>query len=217
MSKKLNENEKMPSYVHIKRGLDLILSTLGLLLLAPIFILIVLGLLYYNNGKPFFMQERPGKDEKIFKILKFKTMTDKKDAQGNLLPDKQRMTHFGSFLRKTSLDEIPQLLNVCWGDMSLVGPRPLRVHYLPFYTPEESIRHHVRPGITGLAQVSGRNLLTWDDKLAKDIEYVKTLSFKNDLIILLKTVQKIFHYSSVEIDPNMLDLDQLRKQKGMPS
>tara|TARA_R110000868_G_scaffold85582_8_gene240668 strand:- start:1108 stop:1725 length:618 start_codon:yes stop_codon:yes gene_type:complete len=194
-----------------KRIIDISVSFVALIFLSPLFLILTILLLIFKSGIPFFFQERPGKDEKIFKIIKFKTMTDKKDAKGTLLPDKLRMTRFGSFLRKTSLDEIPQLINVLLGDMSLIGPRPLRVHYLPYYTKEESIRHNVRPGVTGLAQVSGRNLLSWDEKLAKDIEYVKTLSFINDAIILLKTIKKVFIYSNIELDPNMLDLDQLRK------
>jgi len=130
------------------------------------------------------------------------------------LPDNERVTYFGTFIRKTSLDEIPQLINIIKGDMSLVGPRPLRVHYLPYYTEKEKIRHTVRPGITGLAQISGRNLLSWDTKLAKDVEYVENLSFGNDLVILLKTVRKVFSFSDTYIDPNMLDLKELRQRKS---
>ena len=142
-----------------KRIIDIVLAFFGLLILLPFFAVVFLILLFNNNGKPFFFQKRPGKDEKIFKIIKFKSMTDKKDRSGNLLPDSERVTTFGTFIRKTSLDEIPQLINIIKGDMSLVGPRPLRVRYLPYYTNEERIRHSIRPGVTGLAQVSGRNLL----------------------------------------------------------
>jgi undecaprenyl phosphate N,N'-diacetylbacillosamine 1-phosphate transferase len=202
----------MMKYITLKRFLDVIMSILGLLLFSPFFIAIFICLLFYNNGKPFFFQERPGMNEKIFKIIKFKSMSDKKDANGKLLPDKKRMTLLGSFLRKTSLDEIPQLINVLIGDMSFIGPRPLRVHYLPYYTKKEAIRHTVKPGITGLAQVSGRNLLSWDDRLAKDIEYVKTMSFSTDIIIFFKTIEKVLISSNVELDPNMLDLDEHRKQ-----
>jgi lipopolysaccharide/colanic/teichoic acid biosynthesis glycosyltransferase len=197
-----------------KRALDFLLALIGLILFFPIIIIISICLLFYNNGKPFFIQERPGKHEKIFKIIKFKSMTDKKDAKGKLLPDEQRMTRFGSLLRKTSLDEIPQLFNVLIGDMSFIGPRPLRVHYIPYYTKEESIRHTIRPGITGLAQVSGRNLLNWDEKLLKDIEYVKTISFSNDFVIFLKTIKKVFIYHGIELDPNTSDLAQSRKQNN---
>jgi undecaprenyl phosphate N,N'-diacetylbacillosamine 1-phosphate transferase len=202
----------MMKYITLKRFLDVIMSILGLLLFSPFFIVIFICLLFYNNGKPFFFQERPGMNEKIFKIIKFKSMSDKKDANGKLLPDKQRMTLLGSFLRKASLDEIPQLINVLIGDMSFIGPRPLRVRYLPYYTKEEAVRHTVKPGITGLAQVSGRNLLSWDDRLTKDIEYVKTMSFSTDIIIFFKTIEKVLISSNVELDPNMLDLDEHRKQ-----
>ncbi|MFS4481977.1 sugar transferase [Hyunsoonleella sp. 2307UL5-6] len=197
-----------------KNAIDFMLALVGLILLLPLFIIILLVLLFVNNGKPFFFQERPGKNERIFRIIKFKTMTDKKDNSGNLLPNEKRMTAFGSFLRKTSLDEIPQLINILIGDMSLVGPRPLRVHYLPYYTLEESIRHTVKPGVTGLAQVSGRNALGWDDKLKIDIEYVRNLSFLNDIRILIKTLKKVLtNYDEIELDSNTLDLDELRKKK----
>ncbi|ULC58286.1 sugar transferase [Flaviramulus sp. BrNp1-15] len=197
-----------------KRIIDFFASLFGIILLSPIFLILIIILMFVNNGRPFFFQERPGKNQRIFKIIKFKSMTDKKDDFGNLLPNEQRVTKFGDFIRKTSLDEIPQLINILIGQMSLVGPRPLRVHYLPFYTNEEQIRHTVKPGVTGLAQVSGRNLLSWDDKLTKDIEYVNNLSFKNDIIILLKTVKKVLNSSNIEIHPEMLDLDELRKTKN---
>ena len=202
----------MMKYITFKRFLDIIMSVLVLAMLSPFFIVIFICLLFYNKGKPFFFQERPGMNKKIFKIIKFKTMSDKKDANGKLLPDEQRMTLFGSFLRKASLDEIPQLINVLIGDMSIIGPRPLRVHYLPYYTKEEAIRHTVKPGITGLAQISGRNLLSWDDRLAKDIEYVKTMSFSIDIVIFFKTIKKVIISSNIDLDPNMLPLDELRKQ-----
>ena len=197
---------------YFKRGIDFIVALIGLIALSPLILLIIL--FFFNNGKPFFFQERPGKNEKIFKIIKFKSMTDKKDSKGNLLPNEQRVTKFGRLLRKSSLDEIPQFINILIGDMSLVGPRPLRVHYLPYYTKQEQIRHTVKPGVTGLAQVSGRNLLSWDDKLAKDIEYVKKISFSNDIIILLKTIKKVLISSNIAIHPDMVDLDVLRKQKN---
>ena len=199
-----------------KRLLDIVLAFVGMLVLFPLFLLIFIILSIINNGSPFFFQERPGKNERIFKIVKFKTMTDKKDENGELLPNADRMTKFGSFLRRTSLDEIPQLINVLKGDMSLVGPRPLRVHYLPYYSSEESIRHTVKPGVTGLAQISGRNAISWDDKLAKDIEYVNNMSFLNDLMILIKTFKKAFtNYNEVELDSEMLDLDELRKNLNL--
>jgi lipopolysaccharide/colanic/teichoic acid biosynthesis glycosyltransferase len=169
------------------------------------------------KGNPFFTQKRPGKDEKIFSVLKFKTMNDKKDAQGNLLPDTDRLTPLGIFIRKTSIDELPQLINVLVGDMSLIGPRPLLVSYLPYYTKEEQIRFTVRPGITGLAQISGRNFMTWDEKFEKDIIYVKNLTFKQDASIFYNTILKVFNYEGVEVDqssnPNMIALDVLREGK----
>lgn len=197
-----------------KRILDLFLSIIGFIILFPIFILIWFILLFINNGKPFFRQPRPGKDEKIFSILKFKTMTDKTDEHGKLLPDELRVTKFGTFLRKSSLDEIPQLLSIIKGDMSLIGPRPLRVRYLPYYTAEENLRHTVRPGVTGLAQVSGRNLLDWDTRLQKDVEYVKNLSFALDVKILFKTALKVLLRQDVALDneSGIPDFDVERKQ-----
>ena len=201
---------------YFKRSLDLFCSIIGFVLLSPIFVIIFLILLYVNKGKPLFYQRRPGKNERIFEIMKFKTMTDATDIDGGLLPDEKRLTRFGDFMRRTSLDEIPQLLNVIKGDMSLVGPRPLRVRYLPFYTEEERIRHTVRPGITGLAQVSGRNSLNWDEKLALDVKYVEKITFSKDFIILLKTVKKVFITSNKEIivDPEMDALDTYRLRKS---
>lgn len=196
-----------------KRLLDLAVSVTGLTLLAPVFITVFLILTATNEGKPFFVQKRPGRNEKIFSILKFKTMTDERDEQGNLLPEAQRTTRIGNFLRRSSLDEIPQLINIVKGDMSLIGPRPLRVHYLPYYTEEERIRHTVRPGITGLAQVSGRNALSWDDRLALDIRYVRNLSFSQDVRIFFKTIKKVIAPEQTVYDPQMLDLDELRKSQ----
>jgi len=151
-----------------KRVFDFLAAFFGLLLLSPIFIIVMIGLAFANQGKPFFFQARPGKGERVFKIIKFKSMNDKKDANGNLLSDAERLTPVGAFVRKTSLDEIPQLINILKGDMSLIGPRPLLVAYLPFYTDREKLRHTVRPGITGLAQVNGRNTINWDERLALD-------------------------------------------------
>lgn len=203
----------------LKRVLDLVLSIVGFLVLFPIFMVVWFILLFVNNGRPFFLQPRPGKDEKVFSILKFKTMTDKKDANGKLLPDELRVTKFGTFLRKTSLDEIPQLLSIIKGDMSLIGPRPLRVRYLPYYTEEEQIRHTVRPGVTGLAQISGRNNLDWDTRLQKDIEYVKNLSFGLDVQILFKTFAKVLSSQDVALDSEsgMPDFDVLRQNQASKS
>ncbi|WP_345191382.1 sugar transferase [Algibacter agarivorans] len=197
--------------VFFKRIIDFCAALVILIILSPIALIVCLVILLINKENPFFYQKRPGKNEKIFSIIKFKSMTDKKDRNGKLLPNEERVTKFGSFIRKTSLDEIPQLINIIKGEMSLIGPRPLRVHYLPYYTEEEQIRHSVRPGITGLAQISGRNLLSWDDKLAKDIEYVNKLSFLTDVSIFCKTIRKLFIYDNTVYDPRMLDLDELRK------
>ena len=174
-----------------KRLLDFFASLIGFILLSPLFIIIMVGLFFANQGKPFFFQLRPGKDEKLFKIIKFKTMNDKKDANGNLLSDSERLTAIGSFVRKTSLDEIPQLLNVIKGDMSLVGPRPLLPQYLPLYNHFQKRRHQVRPGITGWAQVNGRNAISWDQKFAYDVWYVEQLSFLLDIKILFLTAKKV--------------------------
>jgi len=176
----------------LKRIIDFLLALIGLLLLFPIFLIVLILLSIYNAGKPFFFQERPGKNEKIFKVIKFKTMNDKKDSNGELLPDSVRLTKVGKFVRKTSLDEIPQLLNVLKGDMSLIGPRPLLVEYLPRYNDEQKRRHNVRPGITGLAQVNGRNAISWKSKFEYDVEYVDNLSFFLDVKIFFMTIFKVF-------------------------
>lgn len=176
----------------IKRFFDFIIAFLGFIILLPIFIIVTIGLFFSNQGKPFFFQKRPGKDERIFKVIKFKTMSDKKDAQGNLLPDADRLTTIGAFVRKTSLDEIPQLLNVLKGDMSLIGPRPLLPEYLPLYNKEQKKRHNVRPGITGWAQVNGRNAISWQQKFNYDVWYVENLSFVLDVKIFFLTFLKVF-------------------------
>ena len=168
-------------------------------------------------GSPvLFKQERPGKGERIFTLCKFRTMTDEKDAQGNLLPDAVRLTKFGRFLRGTSLDELPELFNILKGDMSIIGPRPLLVSYLPYYTEQEKLRHSVRPGLTGLAQVSGRNFLDWDRRLEKDVEYVKNLSFAMDLKVLWMTVQTVLgHSEEVAEDTNAVEgnFAEIRKKR----
>ncbi|MCY1547262.1 putative sugar transferase EpsL [compost metagenome] len=183
-----------------KRVIDLTVALFGFVLLSPVFVLAAILLFFANQGKPFFFQKRPGKKGKIFSIIKFKTMNDKKDAQGNLLSDAERMTAVGSFVRKTSIDEIPQLLNVIKGDMSLIGPRPLLVEYLPLYSKEQSRRHDVRPGITGWAQVNGRNAISWSQKFAYDVWYVDHVSLGLDLKIALKTVQKVFKSEGISAD-----------------
>jgi lipopolysaccharide/colanic/teichoic acid biosynthesis glycosyltransferase len=179
-------------YKHfIKPLLDVFAAFTGLLLLSPVFIIVILLLALANNGRPFFFQTRPGKGERLFKIIKFKTMTDKKDGVGDLLPDAERLTGIGKFVRKTSLDEIPQLLNVLKGDMSLVGPRPLLPEYLALYNEQQRKRHRVKPGITGWAQVNGRNTLSWKGKFEKDVDYVMNQSFRFDLKILFLTLRKV--------------------------
>jgi lipopolysaccharide/colanic/teichoic acid biosynthesis glycosyltransferase len=175
-----------------KRIFDLLLSLIGLLLMLPILFVIAMLLFIVNNGKPFFFQKRPGKNENVFSIIKFKTMTDKKDNNGNLLSDAERLTKIGKFVRKNSIDELPQLINVLKGDMSLIGPRPLLVEYLSRYSEEQKSRHNVKPGITGWAQVNGRNAISWEDKFKLDVWYVKNISFVLDLKIFLMTIKKVF-------------------------
>lgn len=198
------------SYLIIKRFIDLILSLLGLLIISPLFVLIMLLNLLFH-GYPFlFFQKRPGKEEKFFKMYKFRTMTNETDSSGNPLPDHIRLTHFGKFLRKTSLDELPELINIIKGDMSLVGPRPLLVKYLPYYTEREKLRHKVRPGLTGLSQVNGRNTLNWDQRLEMDVRYVEKVSLKLDVLIILKTINAVFASSNIQL--NMIpDLDDERR------
>lgn len=168
-----------------------------LVILSPIIISVTIFLLFANNDQPFFTQSRPGKNGKIFKIIKFKTMSDKRDAKGNLLPDVDRLTPIGKFVRKTSLDELPQLINVIKGDMSLIGPRPLLVEYLPLYDKTQKRRHEVRPGITGWAQVNGRNDLSWEQKFKLDVWYVDNCSFFLDLKILLITIIKVIEKEGI--------------------
>lgn len=198
-----------------KRLLDVFGALIGLVFLSPIILFLIILLALSYKGNPCFSQKRPGKNEKIFTVFKFKTMNDKKDDNGITLPDNERLTFLGKFIRKTSLDEIPQLINVLIGDMSFVGPRPLLIRYLPYYTSYEKIRHQVRPGITGLAQISGRNLLNWDDRLKKDVEYVENISFSNDVTILLKTFKNVLISKDIVVDPSsvMIDLDDHRKLK----
>ncbi len=175
----------------IKQIIDILVSLVTMILLMPIFLMVLIGLFFANSGKPFFFQDRPGKNGKIFKIIKFKTMTDAKDRHGKLLSDAERLTKIGMFVRKTSLDEMPQLINVLKGDMSLIGPRPLLTHYLHLYNDFQNRRHEVKPGITGWAQVNGRNAISWDQKFAYDVWYVDHYSFKVDMRILYKTILKV--------------------------
>lgn len=176
---------------YFKRIIDFFAALIGLVVLSPVFILSVIFLYFANDGKPFFFQKRPGKNGKVFKIIKFKTMNDKKDASGQLLSDEIRLTKTGAFIRKTSIDEIPQLFNVIIGDMSLIGPRPLLTTYLHLYNDFQSRRHEVKPGITGWAQVNGRNAISWDKKFEYDVWYVDNISPMVDLKIFFKTIQKV--------------------------
>ena len=176
-----------------KRILDFTLALIGFIVISPVFLLLWLTLVVANKGAgAFFTQQRPGKNEKIFSVIKFKTMTDERDNEGNLLPDTQRLTKIGKLVRSTSLDEIPQLLNVLKGDMSMIGPRPLLVQYLPLYNERQKKRHEVRPGITGWAQVNGRNTISWQQKFEYDVWYVEHISLLLDLKISLLTVKKVF-------------------------
>lgn len=204
---------------YIKRPLDFIISLVAFIILLPIFLVVALLLLIANRGDVFFLQPRPGKGGKVFKIIKFKTMTDQKDSQGKLLPDEKRITPVGSFVRKTSLDEIPQLLNVLRGDMSLVGPRPLLVDYLPWYNERQQRRHEVRPGITGWTAVKGRNAISWEKKFEYDVWYVENQSFALDVKILLLTVAKVIKSEGVSPQgqvtmPNYVDYLRAKQQKS---
>ena len=185
---------------YIKRGLDILLSFFILLILfLPLLVMTVLGAIIMR-GNPFFCQTRPGKNGKLFKLIKFRSMTNKYDASGTLLPDAQRLTKYGQFIRATSLDELPEFLNILIGNMSFIGPRPLLVEYLPYYTEEENRRHEVLPGLTGLAQVNGRNGLSWEQRFALDVQYVDTISFLGDLKIVFLTVKAVFCRSGVQVD-----------------
>lgn len=177
---------------YIKRLLDFFVSLCALCVLIPVFIVTAIFLFFANKGRPFFFQQRPGRNGKIFVLMKFKTMNDEKDAHGNLLPDEKRITSFGNFIRKSSLDEIPQLVNVLKGDMSLIGPRPLLVEYLPLYTARQKRRHEMRPGITGWAQVNGRNAISWEEKFEFDVWYVDNVNLSIDIKIFMLTFKKIF-------------------------
>lgn len=199
----------------VKRLLDIIISLAALVVLSPV-LLIVAILVRCKLGAPvIFHQDRPGLHEKVFRLYKFRTMTDERDEEGNLLPDEVRLTKFGKLLRATSLDELPELWNILKGDMSVIGPRPLLVSYLPYYTEEESLRHTVRPGLTGLAQVNGRNLLEWDKRFAKDVEYVRNLSFGLDVKIFFWTIKKVFVHENVEVDTSRVEgnFAEIRKAK----
>lgn len=184
---------------------------IALICISPILLVVTIWLHFANKGAgAFFFQERPGKGEKIFKVIKFKTMTDERDVEGNLLPDEKRITKAGQFVRSSSIDELLQLINVLKGDMALIGPRPLLVKYLPYYTEREKLRHTVRPGISGWAQVNGRNTISWDKKLAYDVEYVENLSLMMDVKVIFKTIQNVLSRKDVVLQA-IPDLDEYRK------
>jgi undecaprenyl phosphate N,N'-diacetylbacillosamine 1-phosphate transferase len=186
-----------------KRTIDFFLALIGIILLSPLFIIVTVGLLFANQGKPFFFQIRPGKNERLFKIIKFKTMNDKLDGVGNLLPDSERITKIGNFVRKTSIDEIPQLINVLKGDMSLIGPRPLLPQYLTLYNEFQNRRHDLKPGITGWAQVNGRNAISWSDKFEYDVWYINNCSFILDCKIIAITIKKVFISEGISASDNV--------------
>lgn len=203
-------------YKHfLKRVIDFCIALIALVCISPILLVVTIWLHFANKGAgAFFFQERPGKGGKIFKVIKFKTMTDEKDAEGNLLPDADRLTKVGSFVRSTSIDELPQLINVLKGDMALIGPRPLLVRYLPWYTKEERHRHDVRPGITGWAQCHGRNAITWDEKLAMDVWYVNNISIKTDISVILITIKSVLLRESIEVaGVEALDVFRMKQEK----
>lgn len=190
---------------YLKRAFDFLISLAALLVLLPLLLLLTgLGAIFMR-GNPFFTQMRVGKNEKLFRLIKFRTMDNRKDQNGKLLPDEVRLNTYGRFLRASSLDELPELINILKGDMSLIGPRPLLVQYLPWYTEEERHRHDVRPGLSGLAQVNGRNFIDWDRRLAYDVQYVKNITFTNDIHIIFETVSKIVKKEDIAVDTNKIE------------
>lgn len=200
----------------LKRVIDFTIVLIALLIIWPILLIITIWLHFANKGSgAFFFQERPGKDAKIFKVIKFKSMTDERDADGNLLPDRERLTKVGKFVRATSIDELPQLINVLKGDMALIGPRPLLVRYLPYYTEREKLRHSVRPGITGWAQVNGRNNISWDNKLECDAYYAEHVSLWLDIKIIFMTIYKVIKREGAVADKKEKYLDVERTNKQM--
>ena len=196
-----------------KQLLDFLLSLAAVVILSPVYLALAVTGAVAMKGNPFFTQARPGRHEKIFRLIKFRSMTNEKGPDGKLLPDAQRLKPYGRFLRASSLDELPELFNILLGQMALVGPRPLLVQYLPYYTEEEKHRHDVRPGLTGLAQVNGRNLIGWDERLRYDTEYVRHITFAGDLGIVLKTVRKVFTHEDLAVDTDTAEtyLDEERR------
>lgn len=203
---------------YLKRFLDFWIALIVLIAISPLLLVVTIWLHFANQGAGvFFTQERPGKNARIFKIIKFKTMTDERDADGNLLPDKDRITKVGAIVRKLSIDELPQLINVLKGDMAFIGPRPLLPEYLPYYTEEEKLRHTVRPGMSGWAQVNGRNNLSWDEKLALDVYYVKHLTLGMDLKVIAKTIVNVLEHKDVNVVPGLRlgKLSDVRKKDNI--
>ena len=205
---------------YLKRPLDFFCALLAILCLSPLLILLTVVGAFKMRGNPFFTQPRPGKDEKIFKLIKFRTMTNEKDANGNLLSDDKRLNAYGKFLRSTSLDELPELFNILKGDMAVIGPRPLLVEYLPYYTEKERHRHDVRPGSSGWAQINGRNSVNWDRRFELDVEYVENISLLMDVKIILKTLKKVFVRENIAEDTNKVEgnFAEIRRnqiQKGL--
>lgn len=201
----MNHKPYGPYEKFFKRPLDILCGLTAMIVFFWLYmILIILGAIFMR-GNPFFMQERPGKNEKIFKLIKFRTMDNRKDKNGNLLPDEVRLNKYGRFLRKTSLDELPEAFNIIKGDMSIIGPRPLLVTYLPWYSEEEKHRHDVRPGLSGLAQVNGRNFVDWDRRLTFDVEYVNNITFLGDVKIILNTIEKLVNKEEVAVDTNTVE------------
>ena len=198
-----------------KRVMDFGISLAAVLLLSPVLLVLTALGAFFMKGNPFFTQARPGRYEKIFRLIKFRTMTNARGADGELLPDAERLNGYGRFLRATSLDELPELFNILLGQMALVGPRPLLIRYLPAYTAEERHRHDVRPGLTGLAQVNGRNFVGWDQRLAYDVEYVKNITFRGDLRIVLRTIRQVFAREDIAVDTDTAET-YLDEERGVP-
>ncbi len=198
-----------------KRAIDFILSLCALIVLSPLLVILTIVGAICMKGNPFFIQKRPGKNERIISLLKFRTMTNEKDKDGKLLPDEIRLVSYGKFLRSTSLDELPSLINILIGDLSIIGPRPLLIEYLPWYTETEKHRHDVRPGLTGWAQVNGRNTVNWDRRFELDVEYVNNISFRFDLKIFLMTIQKVIRRSDIAEDTRVVEgnFADIRKKK----
>lgn len=193
--------------------MDFMLSFVALIIFSPVILSFTVIGVIMMKGNPFFSQKRPGKDEKIFKLYKFRTMTNKKDTEGNLLPDEKRLTKYGRFLRSTSIDELPELINILKGDMSIVGPRPLLISYLPWYTEREKHRHDVRPGLSGLAQINGRNYLDWDHRLAYDVKYVENITLLGDINIILLTIKKAMKRENIAVDTGKVETNLAKERK----